>query len=121
MFEASIDQNGLLSKIVAWTFRTVVVINFLRFGLSFFPGFEGTPGRIGLSDLIFASRLGGFRVDFVWLVATTPVILLVTIFRAPSFRDDRRAKFDAILGASWVLAFIFYLVGTLFTGTLYFG
>jgi hypothetical protein len=109
----AVAQRGSLSIAAIWAFRTVVVINFVRFGLSFFVDFEGTTNQIGLSDKLFSLRFGGFRIDFVWLVVTTPLILLFTLFHAAKQSGDPTAKLDAILGASWVLAFVFYTVRAL--------
>jgi hypothetical protein len=51
--------------------RTILVIDFVRFGWSFWPRFEGTASRVGLVDEVFRWRLGGFRCDFVWVVVST--------------------------------------------------
>jgi NADH:ubiquinone oxidoreductase subunit H len=102
--------------------RAVIALNFLRFGLSFSPWFEGTVDSVGESDRLFGGyRLGGFRIDFVWLVASTLVIFSATFYFLMVSKRDHRARVDAFLCAGWTVAFVVYIARVLLTGILYFG
>jgi hypothetical protein len=103
-------------------FRIVRALNFTRPALSFSPHFEGTSDHAGISDRIFNPyNQYGFRIDFVWLVASTLAILTATAIFAGKFKNDRRARINVLPGIVWILAFVNYLARSLFTGVLDFG
>jgi hypothetical protein len=101
--------------------RAVIAINFLRFALSFSSRFEGTEGGPGLADRIFALRLGGFRVDGIWLVASTCVIFVATFYFLLNSRENPKSRIDACLCAAWVVAFVIFLARAFLTGVIDFG
>jgi len=104
-----------------WIIRPIVAVNFVRFLLAFIPSFEGTEKSVGMADRIFAWRISGFRVDFVWLIVSTLFIFMAGIYFISRFKEDHTAKVDAILCAIWVVAFLIYILRTLVTGMLDFG
>ena len=72
-------------------------------------------------------RLGGFRIDFVWLIASTLVIALVAGFFVivlifiPDYRKDPEARLNACLSIGWVIAFTAYIASMLLRGMIDFG
>jgi hypothetical protein len=103
-------------------FRITVALNFFRFALSFWPRFEGTDADGGIADRLFNPfHHSGFRIDFVWLVISTFVVCLVTVLSMASIQKERRARINAVLGLSWMIAFAVYIVRSLTGGILYFG
>jgi hypothetical protein len=102
--------------------RTILVIDFVLFGLSFWPRFEGSPPRQGFAEQLFGNlTLGGFRCDFVWLVLSTLVVLIAAVFFKVKSRKNSGLENDAYFCIAWVVAFVVYLVKAVVTGELYFG
>ena len=116
------DSDRRSGRLVAWLFRGVITLNFLRLGLSFWPWFEGTAGSVGECDRLFGDlRWGGFRIDFLWLTAST-LVIFVAIFPFCSLSKlDRRARLDAFLCGAWTVGYVVYLGRALATGLLDFG
>jgi hypothetical protein len=111
-----------VARMVTLMFRAVIALNFLRFGLSFSRWFEGTPGSAGMCDrLLGGYRLGGFRVDFAWLIASTLIIFPATFYFLSVSNSDHRARVDVFLCAAWTIACVVYVMRGLLTGMLYFG
>ena len=103
-----------------WVLRATIVLNFVRFALSFVPRFEGTAVNGGIADRLFgAYTVIYFRADFAWLLGSTILILVATFYLARNSKDDPRARFDVVLGWSWVIAFAIYVIKSIFTGVLY--
>ena len=116
-----------LSKIQAMGFgtivlRTVIGLNFVRFGLSFLPWFEGTERGPGFADQLFNPRhSNGFRSDFIWLFFSTVFIFFAMFGFIPRFKQESKARINVYLCMLWLAAFLIYLLKSLFTGVLDFG
>ena len=103
-------------------FRILIGLNFVRFTFSFWSEFEGTAHGAGIADRLFNPfHYSGFRIDFVWLVLSTFVVSLVTVVSLTSIQKERRARVNALLGISWMIAFAVYMVRLLTSGVLDFG
>lgn len=103
-------------------FRIVVGLNFVRFALSFSRVFEGTGENNGIADQLFnPNHHFGFRLDFVWLLISTFVISLATVFFIRGIQRDRNARINVVLGLTWLIAFAVYMERSLTSGLLYFG
>jgi len=101
--------------------RMILVLNFIRFALSFVPRFEGTADAPGLADRIFHSSIGGFRIDFVWLIVST-VLISVVLFVHLTNRESRfETVNDSVFWFFWIMAFFVYIYRALATGVLDFG
>jgi hypothetical protein len=106
--------------------RALLGVNFTRFALSFSDRFEGTGKTAGWIDHALATnRMAGFRLDFVWLVLSTPIILFIAnhLFAQSRGRPEaiRSTRIDLFLSVVWLFAFLFYVFRLLFTGRLDFG
>jgi hypothetical protein len=100
----------------------VVGFNLLLMAISLTSWFGGTERSPGVADQIFGKvRLGGFRGDFAWLVASTAVLFLVLFVFITQARQSRAARISAALCVAEVLAFGLYLFHSLTSGILYFG
>lgn len=120
--EVDASWHGHMQSFVTFLFRGIVAINFTRFALLFSPRFEGSESHAGEADRLFgAYRIGGFRADFAWLVATTLLIVLSLFYFRSNIRKERSTRFDTFLGGAWVAAFVIYIVRMLTTGLLDFG
>jgi len=109
-------------SILSYLLRCIIALNFFRFALSFWPRFEGTDKNVGIVDQLFsACRLGGFRIDFLWLIGSTLVVLFFILVFAIRARKDPSAKFDLILCIAWVASFAIYMVKLALSGLLDFG
>jgi len=103
-----------------WVFRAALALNFVRFALSFVPKFEGTAARAGIADELFgAYTVGFFRADFAWLIGSTIVLFAATLYFAKDSENDPEARLDVLLGWTWIVAFVIYVIKSIFTGVLY--
>jgi hypothetical protein len=103
-----------------WAYRLAIALNFVRFALSFIPDFEGTADRAGIADKLFgAYTFSTFRVDFAWLIVSTPVIFLATFYISEISENDSQARLDELIGRAWTAAFVIYMLKSIFTGVLY--
>lgn len=101
-------------------FRAAIALNFVRFAFSFVPKFEGTSEKAGVADKLFgAYTLGTFRSDFAWLIGSTMIVFLATFYFARISKDDPGARLDVLLGRFWTVAFVIYVIKSIFTGVLY--
>ena len=116
--EVDAGRTGLRSY--SLLLRFVLVLNYLRFALSFSKRFEGTADSPGLADQIFAFHVGGFRVDIVWLLVST---IFVVIGLIGIWGDSKRRLYitDAGLCLLWMVALVIYVVKSALTGLLDFG
>lgn len=108
-------------RVSIWALRLVILMNFVRFGLSFLPWFEGTSQDSGLADRIFRTQWYGFRADFVWLTISTMFIVVALFYFLPKRREGDGVQMNVYLCIAWVLAFVVYLGKVLATGILDFG
>ena len=114
------DIRWLFGATLRWVFRTAIALNLVRFALSFVPKFEGTAKSAGIADKLFgAYTVGTFRADFAWLIGSTMVIFLATFHFAKFSKDDPRARLDVLLGRTWTVAFVIYVIKSIFSGVLY--
>jgi hypothetical protein len=103
-------------------FRVIVAANLVLVALSWWPWFEGTAAKPGVVDhLLGALRLGGFRADFVWLVASTLLIFFALFPFAFEARRSRSARVNALLCVAEILAFCSFVYRVLLSGVLDFG
>jgi hypothetical protein len=94
-------------------------LNFARFALSFVPKFEGTAARAGIADKLFGEyTVGGFRADFAWLFGSTIVLFAATFYFAKNSENDPQSRLDVLLGRTWIVAFVIYVIKSIFTGVL---
>lgn len=114
-------RGGPISAISIWVLRAIIVLNFIRFALSFFPSFEGTAQKAGAIDRLLGSYtvLGFFRPDFAWLIVSTMVIFAASLYLAKISKTDEQARSDVFLCWAWCVAFVVYIVKSILTGLLY--
>ena len=120
MNDAGGNEGAQYDFPISQILRGLLAINFIRFGLSFLPRFEGTELKPGLADRMFGGlRLFGFRSDLVFMVCSTVLIGVLGIGLLTA--RDRESRIDRLLCAAWIIAFVVYLVRSLFNGLLDFG
>jgi hypothetical protein len=114
-------RGGPVYAISIWVLRAIIVLNFIRFALSFSPRFEGTAQKEGAIDRLLGSYtvLGFFRPDFAWLIVSTIVIFAASFYFARISKTDEQARSDVLLCRAWCLAFVVYIVKVILTGVLY--
>lgn len=110
-----------ISSVLLWALRGVIGINLLRIALGWSTWFEGDDGHAGMADRLFPNRGGGFRGDFLWLIATTLMIFIAFFWQLPRLRTSHTARINALFCAVEVIGFVFYVRHALLTGVLYFG
>ena len=111
---AKVGLQGLL--------RAVIFGNLLLIALSWWPWFEGTAVKPGEIDRLLGSfRLGGFRVDCIWLVLSTFVIFLAVFPLLVKARGDLSAKINVALCVIEILGFCSFIYRILTAGLLDFG
>jgi hypothetical protein len=116
------DDGTQFVAAAKWLLRCVIGLNFLLFGLSFSPAFEGDEHTPGAADWIFnPHHTNGFRADFIWLVVTTILIFGALCVSVPRMARSRSARVDVALSALWIVAFIWYVERILMMGLLDFG
>jgi hypothetical protein len=102
--------------------RAVIMLNFIRFALSFLPWFEGTASAAGFADQLFNPRhTDGLRSDFLWLLFSTIYIFYAMFVFVPDFRKEAKARTNVYLGFAWLVAFLIYIHRGVVTGVLDFG
>jgi hypothetical protein len=113
-------RGGPVYAISIWVLRAIIVLNFIRFALSFSPRFEGTAQKEGTIDRLLGSyTVGFFRLDFAWLIVSTMVIFAASFYLARISKTDEQARSDVLLCRAWCLAFVVYIVKSILTGVLY--
>ncbi len=101
--------------------RIGVTGNLVLISLTWWPRFSGTERQAGLADEFFGQfTIGGFRIDFVWLVASSAAFLFAGFYFFKSNRESRTARINGILCVIGVLAFVVYMLKLLTSGLLYF-
>jgi hypothetical protein len=102
--------------------RVVIVLNFIRFALSFLPWFEGTANAAGFADQLFNPRhTDGWRSDILWLFFSSLYVFFAMFVFGPDFWQEAKARTNVYLGFAWLVAFSIYIYRVLVTGVLYFG
>ena len=109
-------------KAVVLILRGSIALNFVFYALSFSVWFEGTQERPGAADRLFgAYRLGGFRADIVWLVASTIAVIVVFFLLVFKVKKNASRMVDVFLCLTWIVAFFSFVRRLLVTGLLYMG
>ena len=102
--------------------RAGVSVNLLLIALTWWPRFSGSETRIGLADQLFGQlRIGGFRIDVVWLVLSSAALFFASFYFLNNTRERRTALLNGMFCVAGVLAFIVYVHKLLTSGLLYFG
>jgi hypothetical protein len=102
--------------------RGVIVLNLVLVALSWWPWFEGTADKPGVVDHLLGSiRFGGFRVDVLWLVASTFLVFFALIASLFNARKNRSAQINATLCAIEIFAFCSFVYRIATSGLLDFG
>ncbi|MGD0443026.1 MAG: hypothetical protein ABSA39_03730 [Edaphobacter sp.] len=102
--------------------RVVIVLNFIRFALSFLPWFEGTEKSAGFADQLFNPRhTDGWRSDFLWLIFSTLLVFVAMFGFIPRFKRESIARTNVYLCLLWLVTFFIYIYRCLVTGVLDFG
>jgi len=79
--------------------RAVVVLNFIRFALSFLPWFEGTARAAGFADQLFnPGHTNGWRSDFVWLFFSTLYVFFAMFVFVPDYRQEAKGAHQCLSG-----------------------
>jgi len=100
----------------------VIALNILLMGLECTPWFGGTDLKPGGADQLFGThRLGGFQVDFLWLIFSTAIIFLASFAFLFRIKRSPSARIDVLLCLAEILAFVLFVFRMLTTGLLDFG
>jgi hypothetical protein len=106
--------------VLTWVLRGILVLDFVRFALSFSAEFEGTARRPGIIDKLVGSyTVLYFRADFAWLLGSTILVLPATFYFWAVSRRNLGARLDLYLCLGWLVAFAIYLTRSILTGVLY--
>jgi hypothetical protein len=112
----------VVRNVLTFFLRMLIALNFIRFALSFFAGFEGSEHSLGWVDRNLGDyRLGGFEIDFVWILLSTPIIFFATFYFLSRTRINQWAYVDVAMCLACTLGFFVFLYRELVTGNLYFG
>jgi hypothetical protein len=98
-------------KLVAWVICAVIAVNFILFVLTFIPAFSGIGVQSGLADRLWGTyRYEGWRVDVVWVFASS-LIILVAGFAFKGSAVDKVSpthKVVVISCVAWLCCFVIY-------------
>ena len=102
--------------------RAGVIVNLLLISLTWWPRFSGSEQQVGLADDLFGQfRVGGFRIDVVWLVISSAALFFACFYFFNNTRERRTALLNGMFCVAGVLAFIAYIHKLLTSGLLWFG
>ena len=108
--EPSTLSNVISSRFISFALRTIVLFNLLLVMLAWSTWFEGTQQQIGFADRIFGGlSIGGWRVDVVWLVLSSFLLLFPLLYFLERAKENRAAKVNAIFCLAGILGFCFFL------------
>jgi hypothetical protein len=94
-----------------WVLRAVIALNVFLFVLHFVPTVSGIGPKPGLADRLWGNtRLAGWRVDVVWMLCSSLLILAGT---SRWTREPGPRKTTAFLCWAWLPFFVVYLGYTL--------
>ena len=112
------DEFTLIDFLV----RACVIVNLVLILLTWWPRFSGSENQAGLADQVFGQfRIGGFRIDLVWIVLSSAVLFFAS-FHFFNSSGERKATFlNGVFCVAGVLAFIVYIHKILTSGILWFG
>ena len=95
------------------------MLNILLVAVSWSRWFSGDAEHVGMVDRVLGQlRLGGFRVDVLWLGLTTVVLGLAFLNFVPLALCNREARINAIFCLGGVVAFCLFVYRALTTGVL---
>jgi ABC-type transport system involved in cytochrome c biogenesis permease subunit len=119
---AAIPDSKFLSHRRSAILRGLVVFNIVLVAVSWSRWFSGDARHIGMVDQIIGHlRLGGFRVDVLWLVFTTIFLGIAFLYFASHSLRSREARINAIFCLCGIVGFCLYVYRALTTGVLDFG
>ena len=102
--------------------RLVLGMNLLLIALSLTKWFSGDANHAGFADSLFGSIRGvGFRVDFLYVLASGLFAFVMLLVFAREKSHTRHAKLDVWLCTFSVLGTAAYVIYMLLAGVLYFG
>lgn len=99
-------------KVLGRVLCSGIAVNFILFVLTFIPAFSGIGPKPGLADRLWDSyRVGGWRADIVWVVASSAVLFLLAVVYAgsPSARQRPPYKLVVTSCAVWLVCFVIYV------------
>jgi hypothetical protein len=101
---------GHTMKVLGWSLRALIAIDFALFILTFVPAFSGIGQQPGLADRLWGDyRLGGWRGDVVWVFGSTlAIFVLGMVFAVCSSKSERDYKITIGLWAIWLICFCDY-------------
>jgi hypothetical protein len=119
---ASIHVSKFLPHRRSTVLRSIVVFNTMLVAVSWSRWFSGDAGHVGVVDQIIGHlRLGGFRVDVLWLVVSTIFLSVAFLYFASHSLRSREARINAIFCLCGIAGFCLYVYRALTTGVLDFG
>jgi hypothetical protein len=102
--------------------RGLVVFNVALVATSWSRWFSGDADHVGMVDRVLGHlRLGGFRVDVVWLVLSTAMLGLASLYFLSQSIRDREARINVAFCFCGVIGFCLFVYRALTTGVLDFG
>ena len=119
---ASVHNWVIAQNPLEMLLRGVIALNLALLALSWWPWFEGTAEKPGEVDqLLGAFRVGGFRLDCVWLVVSTLFIVFALFPMLFAATKSRSARINAALCAIEILAFCSFVYRLMTSGLIDFG
>lgn len=117
------SRSQIACATARWCLRSVIGLNLTLVLLSFSRTFEGTPEKSGVADQLFGRfELGGFRIDFVWLAASTAILaILLFLHHRNRSLNAFDPPVDRYLALAAVVGFFVYLARIFATGLVDFG
>lgn len=102
--------------------RGIVLFNLAIVATSWSRWFSGDASHVGVVDRVLGNlRLGGFRVDVVWLVLSTGLLAVAFLYFVSQGIRSREARMNAAFCLCGVVAFCLFIYRALTTGVLDFG
>ena len=108
--------------LIDFVLRAGVIVNLVLISLTWWPRFSGSENQVGLADQLFGQlRIGGFRIDLVWLVLSSAVLFFASVHFFNCTAERKPAFLNGMFCVAGVLAFIAYIHKILTSGILWFG
>lgn len=102
--------------------RGVVLLNLTIVAISWSSWFSGDAVHVGMVDRVLGHlRLGGCRVDVVWLLLSTAILGLAFLYFVSQSIRDREARINAAFCLCAVIGLCLFVYRALTTGVLDFG
>lgn len=104
------SRRGVLNSILNLIILTAGTLNLLLGILSWSIWFEGDEHKVGAADKLFGSfRVSGFRLDFVWILVSSPILLFLFFYSARTARANKSATVRAAFCLLGLLGFLLLL------------